>query len=521
MLSKKEEEQLMADLWSADIADNPYNFVMYAYPWGRKGTPLAGKKGPRRWQKELLLRIADGIQRNKDKASIPSFISEVVYEIIRMARVSGRGIGKSCLIAWLSHWMLSTRIGSTVIISANTEEQLKRVTFGEISKWMAMAINGHWFEPTATSVIPCKWLKQKVEEQLCIGTVYWIIDGKTWSEEKPDSFAGPHNEHGMMIVFDEAAGIPDGIWSVAQGYFTENTANRFWLAFSNGRRNSGYFYECFRSKSQFWDVDNIDARSVEDSDKSLYDSIIEEYGEDSDEARVEVYGQFPKSDNESFIGMSEVEEAFKRPSYNDPYAPVIMGVDPARGGDFATIVVIQGRDLKFRKKLKTDDLMELTGEVVNAMERWKPELVNIDEGGLGAGVYDRLKEQGYKNVRSVNFGWSSGDKRRYANFRAEMWGRLKKWLKTASIPVKTPLDSDDKLVRLHLTTPRKKFKSNGATALESKEDIRARKQPSPDYGDAMALCHAFPIKSSYTTEQELKKYTKQANYELPNSWMGA
>jgi hypothetical protein len=43
-----------------------------------------------------------------------------------MARASGRGIGKSALVAWLALWFVSTRIGATAIISANTEDQLRR-----------------------------------------------------------------------------------------------------------------------------------------------------------------------------------------------------------------------------------------------------------------------------------------------------------------------------------------------------------------------------------------------------------
>jgi len=44
-----------------------------------------------------------------------------------------------------------------------------------------------------------------------------------------------------MLVFDESSGIPDSIWSVAAGFFTEDTPNRFWLAFSNPRRTAGIF----------------------------------------------------------------------------------------------------------------------------------------------------------------------------------------------------------------------------------------------------------------------------------------
>ena len=56
-----------------------------------------------------------------------------------------------------------------------------------------------------------------------------------------------------MVIFDEASGIPDSIWSVAAGFFTENILDRYWFAFSNPRRNTGYFFECFHAKRDFWE----------------------------------------------------------------------------------------------------------------------------------------------------------------------------------------------------------------------------------------------------------------------------
>ena len=73
-----------------------------------------------------------------------------------------------------------------------------------------------------------------------------------------------------LVIFDEASGIPDSIWSVAAGFFTENILDRFWFAFSNGRRNTGYFYEAVDgSKRDFWNSRKIDARNVEGTDNTI------------------------------------------------------------------------------------------------------------------------------------------------------------------------------------------------------------------------------------------------------------
>jgi hypothetical protein len=232
----------MARLWTPSIKDDPLAFVLLAFPWGEEGTPLARHNGPRKWQRDILLSIKEHIKDNHGKIDFDTF---------RMAVASGRGIGKSALVSWLVIWMMSTRIGASVIVSANSEAQLRSVTWAEVTKWLAMSINSHWFEIAATRIMPAKWLTEIVEKELRKGTRYWSVEGRLWSEENPDAYAGLHNEDGVMLVFDEASGIPDSIWSVANGFFTENTPHRFHLAFSNPRRNTGYFYEAFNSKRAF------------------------------------------------------------------------------------------------------------------------------------------------------------------------------------------------------------------------------------------------------------------------------
>lgn len=514
--SPEEEQQLMTQLWSPMIADNPEAFVMFAFPWGVEGTPLARFKGPRKWQRKILRQMAEHIAKGN---------LEGAYKVFRKAVSSGRGIGKSALVSWLIFWFLTTRIGASVIISANTETQLRKITWGEVSKWAAMAINSHWWEVSGITVAPAKWLTELVERDLKKGTRYWGAEGKLWSEENPDAYAGAHNFDGMMVIFDEASGIPDSIWGVAQGFFTEPIPDRFWLAFSQGRRNQGYFFECFNKKRGIWDTDQIDSRTVEGTDPQVYQDIIDEYGDDSDEARVEVKGQFPKSGDETFISYTVVEEAVKRQVPNDPTAPIVIGIDPARGGsDWFDILIRQGRKIKEirRFKISVDDegigTMEGVGHVIDAIEEFRPKLTVIDETGLGGPIKDRLNEQGYK-VRGVNFAWGAKDGKRWGNKRAEMWGEMRKWLTTAQIP-------DDRGLKTDLTGPKKKPDSSGKMFLESKKDMKARGLASPDAADALAVTFAFPVRwDREDAPTRPKNSTGRGNYEgshgrVSGGWMG-
>jgi hypothetical protein len=499
--------ELMARLWSPSLKDDPLAFVLYTFPWGQQGTPLEHFPGPRKWQRQILSDLRDHIKQNNGK---------VDFDTARLAIASGRGIGKSALVSWLTIWMLSSRIGSTTIVSANSEAQLRSVTWAEITKWLAMSLNSHWFEIAATRIMPAKWLTELVERDLKKGTRYWSVEGRLWSEENPDAYAGVHNFDGVMLIFDEASGIPDTIWSVSDGFFTENTPHRFHLAFSNPRRNTGYFYETFHSKRAFWTTRVIDARDVEGTDKNLYQRIIDEYGPDSYQASVEVYGNFPSEGDDQFIGSTLVDDAMKRTPARDATAPIVIGVDPARFGADATVIAVrQGRDILELRRHRGADTMEVAGHVIDAIEEFKPALVCIDEGGLGAGVVDRLKEQRYK-IRGVNFGNKAKNQTMWGNKRAEMWGAMRDWLKTGHIPT-------DRFLKTDLISPRTKPDSKGTLFLESKKDMKARGLASPDAADAIAVTFAFPVAS---TDPRLGRVDKRrtSGYSpagISTSWMGS
>jgi hypothetical protein len=381
-----------------------------------------------------------------------------------------------------------------------------------LTKWQAMIINSHWWEISATKIVPAQWLTELVERDLKKGTRYWAAEGKLWSEENPDAYAGVHNHDGMMLIFDEASGIADAIWAVGAGFFTENILDRYWFAFSNPRRNSGYFFETFNSKRDFWQTRQIDARTVEGTDKQVYEQIIAEYGEDSIQARVEVYGDFPSAGEDQFISPMIVEDAFKRPKYKDETAPIVIGVDPARGGlDSTVIVVRRGRDIVAIKRYKGEDTMSIVGRVIDAIDEYKPTLTVIDEGGLGYGILDRLNEQRYK-VRGVNFGWKAKNPVMWGNKRAEMWGAMREWLKTASIP-------QDKMLKDDLVGPMKKPNSAGTIFLEGKKEMKSRGLASPDAADALAVTFAYPV--AHREYVERPRTITMNRDSMAGSWMGA
>lgn len=472
---RSDEQQLILKM--LEYADDPLGFVLFAFPWGKVNSPLEKMEGPRTWQLEALIAMRDHIAKNRNRVR-----ADLSPELMKIAIASGRGIGKSAFLAWIALWMFSCIPSSTIVVAANTEQQLKATTFPEVRKWATMAIHSNWFDHNAMSLRPAAWLVDSLKQTTSLDDAYWYIQARLWSEESPDAFAGLHSQLGMAVLFDEASGIPSCIWPVTQGFFTDKTIHRFWVAISNPRNPSGAFFECFYSNREAWWNRNIDARTVAENDATLYDDIIREYGADSDQARVEVYGQFPRLGDQQFISRGEVEDAQGRESFNDPGAPLLMGVDPARfGDDEAVIAFRQGRDANVIpwQKYKRCSTTELAESCAEAIDRFKPDGVFIEGDGVGGGVIDILKHYGFK-VIEVTAGGKAENSDQYANHRTELWGRMRDWIPTATLPDDKPLADD-------LSAPMYHYSLKGQLQLESKDKMKKRGYASPNNADALAM----------------------------------
>ncbi len=198
---------------------------------------------------------------------------------------------------------------------------------------------------------------------------------------------------------------------------------------------------------------------------------------------------FSVSDDKSLIDSIVVQKSRKAVAEIDKSAPRIFCVDPARFGRDSTVVYIrQGRVAERLTKVRGKDTMAVVGEIVTLIRKYNPAAVFIDVGGIGAGVYDRLRELNYTVCHAVNFGGEPIDKTKYVNKRAEMWGLMKEWLENQ--PAQIP---DDDSLEVDLCGLRYTYDSRGRLKLESKEDAEKRGIKSPDDGDALALTWAMPV----------------------------
>lgn len=476
----------MTELWDPRIADDLEAFVLFAYPWGKKGTPLENFKGPRNWQRDDLQEMTDHLKKQKARMALD--LTPVMW---KKATASGRGPGKSAMVSWLTDWMLTTRLGSTTIITANTEPQLKSRTFAEINKWTTLLINAHWWETSVLSIRPAKWYEELLKKQLQLDTGYYYAQGQLWSEETPDAFAGVHNSHGVLLQMDEGSGIPNAIFNVSEGFFTEPVLNRFWNVFSNARRNSGAFHDIFHVPAlmAIWRRRQIDSRTVEGTDLALFQTLIDQHGIDSDTVRVEVLGQFPKAGSKQFISNDAVYGAQRRELVDDPGAALVMGVDPARFGDDEFVCRFrQGRDGRTIPPVRWKGLDNVTAadRVAGLIDAYNPDGVCIDSGA-GGGIIDILRSRKYR-VQEVHFGGKAND-RQWANKATEMYAEARDWLPGGCIDQDPHLFTD-------LTARDYDYygKAKDQQILEPKELFKGKVGRSPGDGDAFAL--TFAVKFS-------------------------
>jgi hypothetical protein len=415
-----------------------------------------------------------GYVRDVIRAEPDEWQVDVLTELVsnqRVAVASGHGIGKTAEIAWIIHWFISTRPDPQIVVTANTKNQLDSKTWRELAKWNKQALNGAWFDHSATKFS----LKDSPDT--------WFASAIPWTEHNSEAFAGTHEAH-VLVLFDEASNIPTAIWDVVEGVMT--TPGAKWVAFGNPTRNTGSFKECFGKFRHRWVTRQIDSRSAKMVDRRQVDAWIADYGEDSDFVRVRVRGEFPRAGSNQFISGEHVDNCVEYQANGYEGLPKVLGVDVARFGDDTSVLCKrQGRKVWPLLKFKGLDTMQLAAKVVEQINQWSPESVVVDGVGIGAGVVDRLTNLGYGDlITEMNGGSTPDDPVVYFNKRAETWGLMRDALKAGlDIP-------DDRELRDDLIGPEYFFTSKQQIQLEKKEDMKKRGLASPDCADALAMTYA-------------------------------
>jgi hypothetical protein len=450
----KDYTETLPPNWAQAIANaaNPFEAAIARYaraPIGFVREVLHVEPDP--WQLEALRAIARGHTR--------------------LAIRSGHGVGKSCLAAWTICWFANTRAPFKCAITAPSAPQLFDVLVPETHKWFNQlpdAWRGLW-DITADHIR----LKADAES---------FITARTSRADQPEAMAGLHSSH-ILLVADEASGIDEAVYEAASG--SMSSAGAITLLIGNPTRNTGFFWRVHTLERDRWHCMTVSSAASKRVTPGYIEEMARRYGETSNAYKVRVLGQFPSADDDSFIAAELVDSAMARDVPLDATAPELWGLDCARfGNDASCLVKRKGYVVtEMPRRWRGFDTMAVAGAVKAEYDLAgsKPKLIVIDSIGVGAGVVDRLHEQGLP-ILGINVGEQPSNKQHFMRLRDDLWHRVREWLQSRR--VRLPRDEQ---LRDDLVAPKYAFTSDGKLKIEDKQSMRMRGLPSPDAADALML----------------------------------
>jgi hypothetical protein len=455
----------------AEYNDSPARFVLECFEW------QAGE-GPTPYQLEVLRQLP---QRR------------------RLALRGPHSLGKTALAAWIVVWFALTRESMQAdwkaVTTASAWRQLTHYLWPEIHKWTRRLL---WQ----------RLGRERFDERTeLLQLTLKLAHGEAFAaaSDKPDLIEGAHASH-LLYVFDEAKAIPPATWDAAEGALASGDC--FALAISTPGEPQGRFYEIHQRKPGYEDwwtrhVTLAECVAAGRVSREWAEQRARQWGEGAAVYANRVLGEFASSDEDGVIPLAWVEAANERWRALEDSGQwgefTCCGVDVARGGEDQTVIALRyGNSIRELRRSSMRDTMATTGAVAGILQAHGGEAV-VDVVGIGAGVVDRLKEQG-KSVRAFNASEHTEAKDRsgelgFINKRSAAWWRLRELLDPAN-GHELALPPDD-LLTGDLTAPHWRTTSGGKVQVESKDDIRKRLGRSTDDGDAAVMAFWVEPTPSY------------------------
>jgi hypothetical protein len=370
--------------------------------------------------------------------------------------------------------------------------------------------------PSANQVTGILWRYLKMIHKRCGLPGYitesavpeWKIDGglRAWGrkpqdltnpEEAATVFQGSHAKY-LLIVIDEACGLPKWLWTAISTLATQPT-NRI-LAIGNPDDPISEFAKKCMPGSR-WHKIKISAHDTpaftgEQVAQEIIDNLvtrewvqeaIEDNGEDSPYVTSKVFAEFPEVSEDSLIPLSWIQAAVDR----DLSGPAIadlgkFSLDVGREGKDESVLAFwragMFRIVEARKGI--GNTMRLVGWMSKHRKDHPASPFIVDADGIGGPVVDRARELEIP-VTAFHAQRKAYNNKKFLNRRSEQWWQLRDLFEAGLID----LPSDQKLIA-QLASIRKEEDSQGRIVVESKKDMKKRGVPSPDRADTLMMVTA-------------------------------
>lgn len=411
----------------------------------------------------------------------------------RVAVRSGHKIGKSTAAGALALWWVMTRHEARVVLVAPTARQIRSIVWRELKRLYRRAkrrLGGTCHDT------PDRGLQFPDDRE--------VIGVASDQPERVAGYSGPE----MLFILDEASGITEELYGALVGNLA---GGGHVLLLGNPTRTSGFFFDAFNRKEQFWHcmhVSAVEAGAVEPRIPGLaspqWCAAMElEWGQASPLYQVRVLGDFPTQQANAVIGLEMVEAAVQRAkelralgqAHLSQLGPLECGLDPARFGDDESVLAARrGSMIVELATWHGLDGVQLANAVMEKINTWRiageVPVVRVDVIGVGASAYDQLKQHPLINVDGVDVG-EAAIEGIYARKRDELWFRLRDAIKNGGA-----LPDDARLVN-ELVAPTFTYDVRQKLKVESKDSLKTRLKRSPDRADAVALAFYSSRKSSF------------------------
>ena len=434
-------------------------------------------------------------------------------KVKRMTIRSGHGTGKDAFASWAILNFLCTRPYAKVVCTAPTNRQLADILWSEISKWLRRSKLADEFVIQKDKIFhkeaPKEWWARAVSPSV-----------KASKDEQAETLAGFHGDH-LLIVVDEASGIPDPVFIPLEGALTQED-NKV-LLIGNMTRNQGYFYDShFDTKfSDVWQKLHWDSRKSTNVLPEYVKYMEDKYGVESNIFRIRVIGDPPLDSENTLIPLAWTIQCIDNETEIAEDEPIYLGVDVARYGEDKSIILPRKANRIYPwDSFQGMNTIDLGARVMASFTDMEASGVACDEIGVGAGVTDWLQKRpgGYQTVFGINTATKSSDRLKYINLRDELWAgmREKCMRKLYWFPGATAKERDESNELCNELASLTYELQGSAIKVESKKRAKLRGTASPNIADALALTEYFNniayviwSKSLRTKQQERKSWRRK------------
>lgn len=422
---------------------------------------------------------------------------------------AGHGVGKTTTLAILTFAHLLVFRGSKVITTAPTWQQVRNILWSEIAKWYARFRYRDLF------------ILQRTKLEVVAAPREWFAIGV--ASNRQENIEGFHADH-LLYLVDEAKGVPDPIFDSIDGALSGAGGRRLYASTPGSR--VGKFYQSHHGRiATLFDIVHTDGETVPRVSRRWIELKRQEWGETSPVYVAKVRGEFPQEGDDVLYPLDWIDEAVRAFAEIDPATgrPAVahasryaFGCDVARFGANRTVLVGGSRRRLDRlwawaQAPTTETTARILGEWRALMTAGQPvHLMAIDDGGLGGGVTDQLRQAMQHErddqrvtIEGVQLGGAPSDEGReyFANKKAEMAWRLRQALdenrqaRARGEPGTFAVLPDERL-QGQLAAMRRRYTARGALQVVDPDDpgISALELPpgtkvSPDHAHAAILAY--------------------------------